>query len=182
MDEEFPAHQEHISSHPWKARFVVGIIMIVLSFVGLILSNLSDGGAEMYWKIVTPLFAILSIWLSCYLRRKGNSFSLATLVREVFHLIAMLLAVFLFCLFVKTGTMGKFAADIAILTTLALTLFIAGIYIEPSFIFIGIAMGLFSAGASYMAAYLYTALLPIAVLAIIILFVFAYFKRKKAAP
>lgn len=179
MEEEFPSPHEQSCFHPWKARFLVGLAMIVLSFVGLILTSLSDGGAEMYWKIVTPIFAILSIWLSCYLRKKGSSFSLATLVREIFHWIAMLLGVFLYCFFVKTGAMGKAAADIAILTTLAVTLFIAGIYIEPSFIFIGVAMGLFAAGVAYMKTYLYTVLLPIAALAIGVLFLFAYFKRKK---
>ena len=178
IEREHDHHEEHHASHPWKARFIVGFIMIVVAFVGLVLSNLSEKISWEYWRITAALFAVLSIWLSAYLRKKTDSFSFTTIVREIFHWIALILGVLLFSLFVKVGIMGRFEAGIAILTTLSLVLFLAGIYIDPSFIVIGIILGLFSAGAAYMASYLYTIILPFAILAIGVLFLFVYFKRK----
>lgn len=169
--------QNHHESHPWKARFIVGLIMIILAFVGLVVSNLSEKISWDYWRISAGLFAILSIWLSAYLRKKTDSFSLITIFRETFHWVTLILGVLLFSLFVKVGIMGRFEAGIAILTMLSMILFLAGIYIDPSFLFTGIILGFFSAGAAYMASYLYTVILPFAILAIGVLFLFVYFKR-----
>lgn len=176
--EEDQREERHPVSHPWKARFIVGLIMIVLAFVGLVLSNLSEKVSWEYWRASSAVFAILSIWLSWYVRRRAHSFSLGTLVREIFHWVALLLGVLLLSLFVKVGIMGRFEAGIAILTILSIVLFLAGIYIDPSFVLLGIILGLFSAGAAYMASYLYTVILPFAILAVGILFLFAYFKKK----
>lgn len=179
FDDENHHDEPHIASHPWRARFIVGLIMIILSFAGLVLSDLWQDGAWNYWRIVTPVFALMCIWLSWYLRRKQHSFSLTKLWQEILHWLALLLTVFLFSLFVKTGIMGRFEAGLAILTVLALTIFVGGIFIEPSFMLIGVVLGLFSAGAAYMAAYLYTVMLPVTVIAVGLLFLFVYFKKKK---
>lgn len=174
--------QPHTAGHPWKARFIVGLIMIILSFVGLVLSDIWQNGAWNYWRVVAPVFAIMCIWLSWYLRKKQHSFSFTKLWHEILHWVALAMAVFLFSLFVGTGLMGRFEAGLAVLTVLALTLFIGGIYIEPSFMLIGIVLGLFAAGAAYMAAYLYSVMLPVTLVAVGILFLFVYFKRKKRHP
>jgi MFS family permease len=181
-DQDHREHHEHHASHPWKARFIVGFIMIVIAFVGLVCSNLSEKISWEYWRIAALLFAVLSIWLSAYLRKKTDSFSFTTIVREIFHWITMILGVLVFSLFVKVGIMGRFEAGIAILTTLAMVIFLAGIYIDPSFIVIGIILGAFSVGAAYLASYLYTIILPITILAIGVLFLFVYFKRKHKHP
>lgn len=178
-DEEQPNDTIHDAGHPWRARFIVGLIMIILSFIGLVLSDLWQDGAWNYWRIVAPVFAIMCIWLSWYLRKKEHSFGFTKLWHEILHWIALIMAVFLFSLFVTTGIMGRFEAGLAILTVLALTIFVGGIYIEPSFMLIGIVLGLFAAGAAYMAAYLYTVMLPVTVIAVGLLFLFVYFKKKK---
>jgi hypothetical protein len=170
---------EHQAAHPWKARFIVGLIMIILSFVGLVFSSFSQNAAWVYWRIAGGLFAILSIWLSWYLRKKTASFGIGTLFREIFHWVALILGILLFSLFVEVGMMGKFEAGIAILTILSMTLFIAGVYIDPSFILIGTALGLFAAGSAYLASYLYKVMLPVAILSVILLFLFVYFKKNR---
>lgn len=166
------------SFHPWKARFLAGLTMIVLSFIGLVLSNIWPNDAWNYWRVLAVLFGVLCIFLSIYLRKKEHSFSFVKLSQEILHFLTLLFSVFLLSLFVKTGMMGRFQASLAILTATSLIIFLAGIYIESSFLLIGIALGLFSIGSAYLTFYLYTIMLPIALLAIGGLFLLVYLKKK----
>jgi hypothetical protein len=74
--------------------------------------------------------------------------------------------------------MTTYQASLSLLTTLSVVLFIAGITVEPSFIFTSVSVALFSAGSAYVQSYLYKVLLPIAIASILILFLFAYFRKK----
>ena len=167
----------HTPKHPWKARFIVGMIMVCLSFVGLVVTDLWKNGAWNYWRFVAPVYAAMCLWLSWYLRKKQHSISFSKLWHEIAHWIALILAVFLFSIYTEMGLMGRFESGLAILTLLALTIFLGGIYIEPSFLIIGLLLGLFSAGAAFMAAYLYTVMLPIALGTVALLFYMAFRKR-----
>jgi hypothetical protein len=57
------------SWHPWTARFIVGIIILLLAFIGLILTNMKAAGAWRFWQITTILVALLALGLSFYLKR-----------------------------------------------------------------------------------------------------------------
>ena len=74
--------------------------------------------------------------------------------------------------------MGTFAAELSIVTMLAFTLLIAGIYIEPSLLITGVVLALFALGAAYLHLYLYTILLPIAIISIALLLLLAYYTKK----
>ncbi len=169
---------DHIPSHPWKARFVIGLIMVCLSFIGLVVTDIWKDGAWNYWRFASLVYAAMCMWLSWYLRKKQHSISFSKLWHEIIHWIALILAVFLFSLYTEMGIMGRFEAGLAILTLLALTIFLGGIYIEPSFLIIGILLGFFAAGAAFMATYLYTVMLPVALGAILLIFWLAFRKRK----
>jgi hypothetical protein len=178
--EEDSLQTKPFGSHPWKTRFIIGLLIILISFVGLVVSSFSQNAAWDYWRIAAIVFAVLSLFLSWYVKKASHLFTWKKLFQELLHWVALLLGVFLFSLFVDAGMMGKFEAGISILTILAITLFIAGVYIDTSFFLSGIALGLFSAGSAYLAFYLYKVMLPIAVLAIILLFLLVYFKRARS--
>lgn len=175
-------NDNHIPSQPWKARFIVGLIMISLSFIGLVVTDIWKQGAWNYWRFAAPIYAVLCMWLSWYLRKKQHSISFAKLWHEVFHWIALILAVFLFSIYTEMGLMGRFEAGLAILTLLSLTIFLGGIYIEPSFLIIGVLLGFFSVGAAFMATYLYTVMLPVALGALALIFWLALKKKPPQRP
>lgn len=167
------------NKHPWRARFITGLIMILLSLVGLIISTLRKDGGWTYWRIMVPLFALLCLWLSWYLRRREESLSFVEIGHEVLHWIGLLLAVFLISTFVRLGIAGRFQASLMILTLLAFALFTAGIYIEATFMVIGILLAFFAAGAGIIAEYLYTVMIPLTLVAILGLYILV---RKKTKP
>ncbi|MCB1106957.1 MAG: hypothetical protein KDK76_02550 [Chlamydiia bacterium] len=149
--------------HHWKMRLMVAIIMLALSFIGLIVSDLKANGAWEYWRWMVPVFAVLCLFLSWYLRRKNQIMSATTIWHELVQWFGLAMAVYLVSIFVNIGLMGRFEAGLVVLTFLSLNTFITGVYVEPTFFIIGILLGLFAVGAALLAEYLYTVMLPITI-------------------
>jgi len=156
--------------HPWRAKLITGLIMLILAFIGLVIADLSQGGAWDYWRVMVPVFALLSLWLSWYLRKKKHSMTFVKIWHEIIHWLGLLLAVYMVSAFVNIGILTRVQASLMVITLLALTTFIAGIYIEPTFFLVGVMLGLFAAAAGFAEQYLYTIMLPITVIAAIALF------------
>ncbi|MCF7852833.1 MAG: hypothetical protein K9M07_06300 [Simkaniaceae bacterium] len=175
--EEQEKHQPH---HPWRARLIVGLTMLLLSFVGLIFSDLIRGGAWTYWRVMVPVYAVLSIWLSWYLRRKSHKVTAIKIWHEILHWVALIMGVYLVSLFVSMGIVGRFEASLQVLIMLALTTFLAGIYHDVIFIIIGVILGFFTAGAAFFTEYLYSVMLPITIGAAILMAWVIYHHHKKS--
>ncbi|MCI5052668.1 MAG: hypothetical protein MRY21_05990 [Simkaniaceae bacterium] len=142
--------------------------MLVLSFLGLVVADVKTDGAWVYWRWMVPIFAVLCLWLSWYLRRKGHSLSIVKVYHEVLHWVGLIVSVYLVTLFVEIGVMNRLDASLVVITMLALTTFLAGIYIEVTYVVVGIILGLFAAGAAFAEAYLYTVMLPVLIFGIIL--------------
>jgi len=164
--DEIVIHKHH---HHWKMRLLIGIIMLGLAFVGLIASDLRQNGAWNYWRIMVPIYALLCLFLSWYLRKRKHAVSPVTVWHELVQWAGLALSVYLVSIFVKIGLLGRFEAGLVVLTLLSLTIFIAGIYVETTFILIGVLLGLFAAGAALLAAYLYTVMLPLTLVVAVLL-------------
>lgn len=134
--------------------------MLVLAFIGVLLSNLMSSGGWTYWKVIVPVYAILALWLSWYERRIQKVIRPATLWHEAFHWAALLLSFFLIELYVRTGLLSKTLASLFALTMLAFTVFTVGIYIESTFILIGIVLGVFAAVIAIAIEYFYAFTIP----------------------
>ena len=165
-------------AHPWRMRFIVGLTMIVLALVGLITSSLRQDGAWNYWRIMVPLFAGMCIFLSWYLRGLKESLSLVKIWQEILHWVGLLLGVYLVSLFVEKGLIERFGGSLAVLTLLAFALFIAGIYMEVTFMLIGGLLGLFAVGVGVVAEYLYTVMIPLGIIAVGVLYFLVRPKKK----
>ena len=164
-------------SHRWQARFIVGLITIVGCFIGLILSHIGTFNVWNYWRISIGCFTLISLGLCIYTRKQERHHN-SSLWQELLLWIGVYLAGAIFSLFVHAQVFSNFQASLALLTCLSVTLLIAGILVESSFIFTGLSLALFAAGSAYLKTYLYKALLPIALVCILGLFLFSYFKKK----
>lgn len=153
-------------SHPWRVRLIVGLIMLVFAFIGLIVTDLWKDGAWNYWRYMSPVYALMSLWLSWSRRKSGHELAM-TLWHEVAHWLGLIGAVWLMTGFVTLGLIGRFEASMQVLVLLALTVFTNGIYTEHSFIIIGIALGLLAAVVAFINKYLFAIMLPVLALALI---------------
>ena len=66
--------------HPWGARLSVGVAMLILAFLGIILTDLRTEGGWGYWKWTVPIYALMALWLSWYERRTKEALSPITLM------------------------------------------------------------------------------------------------------
>lgn len=157
--------------HHWKARLFIGILMISLSFLGLVITEIKQDGAWNYWRFLSAVFAILSISLHLFLKRKESVSFLASFWHEVFHWLGLLLSVSVISIMVEVGILGRFVSSISVIMLLALTTYLAGIYTDITLIFVGVFLGLFAAGLSIVSAYLYPIVIPLIFIGIIVLWV-----------
>ena len=104
---------------------------------------------------------------------------MGTIWHEILHWAGLTLSVFLISKFVSIGIMGRFEAGLMVLSMLALTTFLAGIYIEVSFVFIGILLGLSAYSIAFLDQYLYVIMMPLLALGAIVIFFLVYRKKKR---
>jgi MFS family permease len=154
-------------THSWLARFIASTAILATAFVGLIITNFAQKGVWEYWRIAIPAVAILTVILSLYTRKVTNKELLTTLYQEILHWIGLVIAVYLVSLYIRMGILGRFEANLIILTLLSLTVFLAGVYTDSSFLATGIFLGGFTAATAFFAQYLYSILIPLACLGIL---------------
>lgn len=149
------------SKHPWRARLGVGITMLILSFIGMVTTEINPGVSWSYWKWIVPVYAIMALWLSWYMRRSRETLSPITLVHELFHWAAVIGTVFMISFFAQHGTISRFVEGLFDVTVLSLGIFLAGIYIEPTFLFIGLVLACFAVLSSAVIQYLFAYMIPV---------------------
>lgn len=165
--------------HPWMARLIVCAIMLVLSFVGLVFTNVKASGAWNFWCWTAPVYALSAIWLSWYLRRRTESRSLLTVWYELLHWVGYITFLFLTSLFVKQGLVGRFEAALFALTLTSFSTFLAGVYIETTFLFIGILLGGFAALVAFVEEYFYAFALMLLLSAGLVFTAWIWWKKRQ---
>lgn len=167
--------------HPWWARLGVGIAMLIVAFIGVILTDLESSGAWDYWKWTVPVYALLALWLSWYIRRTKSTVSPITLWHELLHWVGLFAAVFLVSLFVEMGLLSRALAGLFVLTLLSLNVFTIGIYTESTFLLIGVVLGVFAALVAIAVKFLYAFTIPILLIGIGVLIYMIWHSNKKNA-
>ena len=164
--------------HPFRARFYSGLILFILAFVGLIITDVHRSGGFSYWRYVVPIFALIGLFLSWYLRHNDQSYSVALIWHELLHWAGLLFSVYLVSELLRIGLLSRFAASLMVLTLLALALFLAGLYIEFTFLLLGLVMGCFVIIMAFLAEYLYVVSIPLVIIGIALLFFLSHKKKK----
>lgn len=165
------------ASNTWRVRFIIGFLMLAIAFVGMIFTNISSQGGWIYWRTMTPVYALLSIGLSLYLRNMKFSETVTSIWHEIWHWFGLLLAVFLLSKLVDMGFMNHLQAGVQVLLLLALATFLAGVYIESTFLVVGILLGLMIWTVGLLNLYLYAFALLGIVLFVIVFYVVSKMKK-----
>ncbi len=165
-----------------KLRIIVLFTMLALAFIGVFITDIKKDGAWQYWRVLAILYAIIALGLSWHLHRKGWRTAFTTIWHELAHWVGLIGAVLICSYFVKIGLIGRFEASLVTLLLLALATYLAGVYIEPTFVILGIVLGGLAAGIAFIDTFVYSILLPVAIIAAVILIVYLYRSRKKPEP
>lgn len=168
-------------THPYLARLAVGITIFAVSLVGLILTDVIPTGGFGYWRASSIFIALLALALSWYERRQRETIRPITLFHELLHWLGLIAAVFLISYFYHLGIISRFASGLFVLTIFSLATYLAGIFIEPSFFFIGLVLAILTAGAAFFEEYLFAFAIPLMLVAAVGLFGYHYIRHRLAS-
>jgi hypothetical protein len=165
-------------SSRFRVPFILGGIMLLLGFLGVVLTNVRKDGAWVYWQYVVCIFAILSLVYNVYSKGKEWRSALYTFWHELLHWVGLFLCIVLISFMVKIGIISRFLASLEVLTLLALTTFLIGVYFDKVFIGIGVVLGVFAASVALFEQYLYLIIIPIIIVALALMIWFGRSGKK----
>jgi hypothetical protein len=165
--------------HSWWARLFVAAAMLILAFIGIVATDLIQTGGWEYWKWCIPIFALMALWLSWHERRSKTTGGPITLWHELLHWLGLFAVILLIEIYVEMGLMSRSVASLTALTVLSQTIFTIGIYLESTFILVGIILGIFAAVVAVAIKFLYAFTIPILILGIGILGIMIFRSRKQ---
>lgn len=155
--------------------------MLVLAFLGMVITNVNQAGGWDYWKWIIPVYAILALWLSWYTRQKTDAVRPITIWHELIHWAGLIMTVFIVSYLQEIGTISRLAAGLFDMLLLSLAIFLAGIYIEATFFVIGIAIALLALFSGFILQYLWAFVIPVLVAAAVIAGLMVWLSNKKAS-
>lgn len=138
-------------THDWKVRLGVAAAMLAIAFCGVLVPDSGWG----YWKWAIPIYALLALGLSFHIKRQKKEFTFSELWHELAHWSAMIVTIFLVSYLAQSGVMSHFVAGVVDLLLLSLAVFLAGIYIEPIFLFIGLGLAVFAMLTALLVEYMF---------------------------
>lgn len=139
-------------------------VLIVLSIVGIAITNYSQNYVLEYWLVMVPVFACVSIYYG-WVRDKKKRHDISPVIREqILQWAGLLIAVLLVLLLVNYGSISRKDAGYFIIILLSLSTYIAGIRYDWKLIVLSALLGL-TAGVAAIVEYLFLIVLIVALLA-----------------
>ena len=128
----------------WKIRLSVTVTLLALSLIGMLITYFDDSHrfTWRYWLVMVPVFAGACFWMRWLDRKQKDRIRGTTVWHGILHWLAVLVVVCHVPIFIRTGLMGGIAAGLVVMTILALATFLAGIYLDSTFLVLGILLEL----------------------------------------
>jgi hypothetical protein len=165
----------------WKARLIVSLTLLTLSTFGVLITAFAPSFAWRFWCYITPVFAILCIFLSWSVARK-HAIKKIVIWHEILHWFGLMLAVFVVALIVNDGIISYLLGSIFVLLLLALTLFLAGVHFDSMYIVLGLILGLMAFFAALLIKYITIVLIPLIIVVALFFFWRSMHHRKLTKP
>ncbi len=144
----------------FRAEEVVLVGLVLLSGIGIAVSDASRDYGYRYWLAMAPVFGVLSAIAAGSEARRSGAAVAPAVGREVLHWSGLAVAVYLIYLLQATGRMTNEAAGLVALIALALTSYLAGIRANWRFCVVGAILACAVAAAALVDEFLWVLALP----------------------
>lgn len=147
------------------------VSLIVLSAVGIGLTNFMPVKSFWFWVAMVPIFGLTSLYIGwSKARRRGEGISRIIWV-QLLHWLGLLAAIgLIYLLFSTTNRIDSNQLAILALLSLALTTFLAGVHFDWRFMVVGVILGAAVAGVAFVEQVIWIIVVPIAALFVLIVF------------
>ncbi len=141
------------------------VTLIVLSTVGIAITNFSPFESYYFWLAMVPVFSLTSLYIGwSKARRRGEGISRIIWV-QLLHWVGLLAAIgLIYLLYYKTGRIDNNQLALLTLLSLALVTFLAGVHFEWRFMVVGVILGAAVAGAAFVEQILWMIIIPVVAL------------------
>jgi hypothetical protein len=157
---------------------IVLVVLVVLSGVGVAISDSAPQTAFRYWMWMVPVFGIVST-VAAWSRATRNNAPVGRIVpTQVAHWLGAFGAAYLMYLLQTTGRMTNEAAGSATLVVLALAAFLAGVHGDWRLSVLGIVLGATAVGFALLEQFAWIVALP--ALALLVIGLVVYMRRGAA--
>jgi hypothetical protein len=165
------AHQKELMPvYRWRERVITDCVMLLLSLVGVGITDWAPKNAWQYWSYLVPVFGIICIVEMWRARRPDERhIHMAMLRRQILHWLGLMACIYLVFTFVRMGRVSAENAGLVNLMMLALTMFLEGVHFDWMYLVVGLVLGVFAASAAYLEQYILFWMLPVAAAAAIII-------------
>ncbi|GGI93159.1 hypothetical protein [Legionella impletisoli] len=160
----FPQRNLH-----FKTQLTTGVILLLLAFFGVILTNWQSSYAHIYWVSLAIIYALSSLFLSWLVSRQEPPLTVSEIWREVLHWFGLVITIYLVELFRHWGFFSTPVASLIDLLLLALATFLAGVHFDSMFLLVGIFLGLIALLSVIIFEYISFILLPVLILFLVIM-------------
>lgn len=166
------------SHHPLKIHVFMGMILLILAFIGVILTSWQSSYTHVYWLVLILIYALTSLGFTWFSARREKTFTLSIVGRELSHWLGLIVCVSLVEHFKQMGLFSLPIASLVELLLLALTSFLAGVHFNSMFLFVGIFLALIALLSVIVLEYLSLIMLPLLIIFIILLWWYLQHKHR----
>lgn len=162
-----------------KPDLVIFLILIIMTLIGVAVTNVAPKDAHGYWLIMTGVFAASAIFSGW--RYTDDHKQKAKLVGlQILHWSSTLVAVLVVYAFLHTGQVSFETVSLMIVLVLALSSFLDGLQIGWHYSVLGVLLAVTAITISYVEEYVWVLLL-VAVALLTLSLLFNYLRKSHAA-
>jgi hypothetical protein len=171
------AAKEQAAFRPSYQEWVVAVL-IVLSIIGVGVTDFAPAVSHWYWLAMVPLFGVACLLIE-WDRARGKGLSPGAIIRnQAFIWISLLVAVQLVYLLLRAGRLDNENTGLIILLLLSLTVFGSGIYIGWRLCVVGACLGVALVMATYLEEFVWLFMIFLGVGAGVLYFIYRYRSTK----
>jgi len=137
------------------------ILLLVLSGIGIGVSDYSADKGLWYWLLMVPVFGLTSLFVGWSAARRHGQSPSRVIVTQVLHWIGLAAALWLMFLLAETGRINYADEGLVSLVLLALATFLVGVHTDWRFAVVGVVLGCIAALAGLVEQYLWLGLVPV---------------------
>ena len=137
------------------------VLLLVLSGLGIGISNYSADRGLWYWLLMVPVFGLTSLFVGWEAARRHGQSPGRVIVTQVLHWLGLAGALWLMVLLANTGRIANPDEGLVSLILLALATFLVGVHTDWRFAVVGAVLGGIAVLAVLVEQYLWLGIVPV---------------------
>lgn len=133
---------------------VIYVTLVLLSLLGMAITNFSPADAHIYWLVMTLVFAIAAI-ITGWHQAADKQAKIKLITSQLFHWGSTLIAVLVVYAFLHSGQIQNVTVSLMILLVLSLSTLLDGIHVGWHFSVLGILLAISTVIVTYLDEYLW---------------------------